>query len=100
MPTKQLPSEEAKKTYWRKNLFWLGVLLGVWFVVSYGCGILFVDQLDRFHLPGTRLKLGFWFAQQGSICVFVLIIAAYAAIMNRLDRQLLSGTLGEGRENS
>lgn len=97
---KQLPSEEAKRAYWRKNLIWLTVLLSIWFIVSYGCGILFVDQLDRFYLPGTRLKLGFWFAQQGSVCAFVLIIAAYAGIMNRLDRQLLKGTSGEGRENS
>jgi putative solute:sodium symporter small subunit len=100
MREQPLPSEEAKKTYWRKNLTWLGILLGIWFVVSYGCGILFVDWLDRFRFPGTNLKLGFWFAQQGSICVFVVLIAAYARIMNRLDLELLKGTSGEGRENS
>jgi putative solute:sodium symporter small subunit len=88
----KLPSEEAKRDYWRANLRWLGILLGIWAVVSYGCGILFVDFLDRYKLPGTNLNLGFWFAQQGSIYVFVILIAIYAGVMNKLDRQLLAGT--------
>lgn len=84
-----LPSEEAKRRYWKKNLSWLGGLLAVWFAVSYGCGILFVDQLDKIRIPGTGFKLGFWFAQQGSIYVFVLLIAVYVRVMDRLDRELL-----------
>ncbi len=95
-----LPSEQAKTHYWRQNLKWLGILLSIWFVVSYGCGILFVEALDRFKLPGTNLKLGFWFAQQGSIYVFVILIAVYARVMNRLDQQLLEGTDGQGDEAS
>lgn len=87
-----LPSEEAKSLYWRKNLTWLGILLSIWFVVSYGCGILFVDELDKIRIPGTGFKLGFWFAQQGSIYVFLLLIGVYVVVMNRLDRELLSGS--------
>ena len=77
-------SEERKKYYWHTNLKYLAGLLSVWFVVSYGCGILFVDTLDRIRLGG--FKLGFWFAQQGSIYVFVILIVVYVALMNRLDR--------------
>ena len=71
--------------YWRKNLQYLGILLAVWFFVSFGCGILFVDFLDQFKVLG--FKLGFWFAQQGSIYVFVLLIFVYVWLMNRLDKQ-------------
>ncbi|MFP6882228.1 MAG: DUF4212 domain-containing protein, partial [Roseibacillus sp.] len=67
------PSPEARARYWRKNLSWLGGLLTIWFIVSYGCGILFVDQLDTIRIPGTGFKLGFWFAQQGSIYVFLVL---------------------------
>lgn len=95
-----LPSEAARRTYWRKNLTWLGGLLGAWFLMSFGCGILLSDFLDRFRLPGTNMKLGFWFAQQGSIYGFVILIAVYAAVMNRLDRELLAGTSAQGKEES
>lgn len=87
----KLPSEQAKRDYWKANLKWLAILLGFWALASYGCGILFVDYLDQFKLPGTTLNLGFWFAQQGSIYCFVILIFAYAVIMNRLDRKLLEG---------
>lgn len=97
---KHLPSEQAKKHYWHANLKWLSILLGIWFVVSYGCGVLFVNKLDDYNLPGTNLKLGFWFAQQGSIYVFVILIAVYARVMNRLDRELLEGTDAQGDEAS
>jgi len=96
----RLPGEDEKKRYWRSNLRWLAGLLGVWLVVSYGCGIVLVDWLDRFRLPGTQMKLGFWFAQQGSIYVFVILIAIYARVMNRLDRELLEGTSAAGGEES
>lgn len=70
--------------YWRTNLRYLAVLLTIWFVVSYGCGILFVEQLNQFKIGG--FKLGFWFAQQGAIYVFVILIYVYIYLMNRLDR--------------
>ncbi len=76
--------EQKRVEYWKTNLRYLGVLLGVWFLVSYGFGILFVEQLDRIRIGG--FKLGFWFAQQGSIYVFVVLIFAYVILMNRLDR--------------
>ncbi len=88
----RLPTEQAKRDYWKANLRWLVILLGTWAFVSFGCCILFVDQLDRFKLPGTNLKLGFWFAQQGSIYCFILLLVAYARVMDRLDRELLEGT--------
>jgi putative solute:sodium symporter small subunit len=71
--------------YWRRNVRIVLTLLGLWFVVSYGCGILLVDELNEFRLGG--FKLGFWFAQQGSIYAFVLIIFLYVWLMNRLDRE-------------
>jgi len=73
--------------YWRRNLKYVGVLMAVWFGISYGAGILFVEPLNRFRLPGTGFPLGFWFAQQGSIYVFVVLIFVYVFLMNRLDRK-------------
>ena len=73
------------KKYWKSNLKILGSLLIVWFVVSFGFGILYVDELDKISIGG--FKLGFWFAQQGSIYVFVIIILVYVILMNRLDRK-------------
>ncbi len=80
---RDLPSRD----YWRANLTYVGALLAVWFVISYGAGILFVEPLNRFRLPGTGFPLGFWFAQQGSIYVFVALIFVYVFLMNRLDRE-------------
>ncbi len=71
--------------YWKKNLTYLAALLVVWFLVSFGAGILFVDWLDQFQFFG--FKLGFWFAQQGSIYMFVILIFVYVVLMNRLDRK-------------
>jgi putative solute:sodium symporter small subunit len=82
---------ERSNTYWQKNLRCLAILLAIWFAVSYGCGILFVDQLDKIRIPGTGFKLGFWFAQQGSIYVFVVLIAVYVRYMNRLDAAYRQG---------
>jgi len=70
-------------TYWKANLRLLGSLLAVWFVVSFGFGILLRDVLDSIQLGG--FKLGFWFAQQGSIYVFVALIFVYARAMKKLD---------------
>lgn len=77
-------SEKMKK-YWRKNLLTLLILLVLWFVVSFGFGILLVEPLNSIKLGG--FKLGFWFAQQGSIYAFVVLIFVYVARMNKLDRE-------------
>ena len=80
-------SEQSRAhAYWRANLRLLLWLLFVWFACSYGLGIFFVEELNRFRIPGTGFPLGFWFAQQGSIYVFVVLIFVYAFLMNRLDR--------------
>ncbi|MAY38295.1 MULTISPECIES: DUF4212 domain-containing protein [Spongiibacter] len=78
-------SKEMAQAYWRENLrlmLWLSV---VWFVVSYGCGVLLVEPLNAIRLGG--FKLGFWFAQQGSIYTFVVLIFIYAKKMGDLDRK-------------
>ncbi|TDQ32244.1 DUF4212 domain-containing protein [Zeaxanthinibacter enoshimensis] len=71
--------------YWRTNLKYLLILLSIWFLVSYGFGILLKDTLDNISLGG--FKLGFWFAQQGSIYVFVILIFVYVRLMNKLDQK-------------
>lgn len=78
-------SEQAAKAYWRANLRIMLILLSIWFAVSYGAGILLVDQLNA--IPFFGFKLGFWFAQQGAIYVFVVLIFVYVWLMNRLDRK-------------
>jgi putative solute:sodium symporter small subunit len=79
--------EHDRSAYWRINLRYVATLLAIWFAVSYGAGILFVEQLNAFTLPGTNFPVGFWFAQQGSIYVFVALIFVYVVLMNRLDRR-------------
>ena len=74
-----------KQAYWRTNIRYLLILLSIWFAVSYGAGILFVDQLNHFRIGG--FKLGFWFAQQGSIYIFVILIFVYVKLMNKLDKK-------------
>ena len=76
---------ESAQQYWKTNLKYLVILLLIWFAASFGCGILFVDELDNIRIAG--FKLGFWFAQQGSIYVFVLLIFVYVFLMNRLDKK-------------
>ena len=71
--------------YWKENLKYLVILLSIWFIVSYGAGILFKDALNEIRLGG--FKLGFWFAQQGSIYVFVVLIFVYVRLMNKLDKK-------------
>lgn len=78
-------SEKDLKKYWKTNLKYLGILLSIWFAVSYLMGIILVDQLNEIKLGG--FKLGFWFAQQGSIYFFVIIILVYIVLMNKLDRK-------------
>lgn len=77
----------ALERYWRTNLRIMVSLLLIWAGVSFGCGVLFADWLNQFRLPFTGFPLGFWFAQQGAIVVFVLCILVYCLAMNRLDRR-------------
>ncbi|MCB1705570.1 MAG: DUF4212 domain-containing protein [Halioglobus sp.] len=78
-------NEERAREYWRRNITLVIKLLLIWSVVSFGCGIVFVDALNEIRLGGY--KLGFWFAQQGSIYVFVALIFYYARKMAALDRE-------------
>ena len=73
-----------KNTYWKKNTRYISILLSLWFIVSFGCGILFAEQLNTIQIGG--FKFGFWFAQQGSIFGFVVIIFTYIYLMNKLDQ--------------
>jgi putative solute:sodium symporter small subunit len=73
------------KDYWRANLKILIILLSIWFLVSFGFGIIFSDFLDQYKIGG--FKLGFWFAQQGSIYLFVVLIFIYVHLMNKLDKK-------------
>ena len=73
------------KDYWRANLKILIILLSIWFLVSFGFGIIFSDFLDQYQIGG--FKLGFWFAQQGSIYLFVVLIFIYVNLMNKLDKK-------------
>ena len=71
--------------YWKKNLKYLTILLSIWFTVSFGFGVILVDQLNEFQFFG--FKLGFWFAQQGSIYSFVLLIFYYVYEIGRIDKR-------------
>ena len=75
----------AIDAHWRRNVRLMTGLLAVWAFVGLGCGVLFAEWLNRFSLGG--FPLGFWFAQQGSILVFVVLILVYALAMDRLDRR-------------
>ena len=79
MPQKDL------KTYWKKNLRLLTILLIIWFIVSYGFGIILAEPLNNIQIGG--FKLGFWFAQQGAIYVFIVLIFYYVHKMNKLDKE-------------
>lgn len=79
------PGSSPAALYWRANIALLVKLLVVWFVASFGAGILFVDQLNTVEVFG--FKLGFWFAQQGSIYVFVALIFVYAARIRELEHR-------------
>ena len=73
--------------YWQRNVRIVTGLLVVWFLSSYVAGILFVDALNEIRIPGTGFRLGFWFAQQGSIFVFVILIFVYAARATKLEKR-------------
>jgi len=76
---------ENRSAYWKSNLRLLSILLAIWFIVSYGLGIILVEPLNSYHIGGY--PLGFWFAQQGSIYIFLVLIFVYAFGMNILDKK-------------
>ena len=78
-------SLKSTKTYWRTNLKYLSILLLIWFVVSFLFGIVLAETLNQFYLGG--FPLGLWFANQGSIYTFVILIFIYVYLMNRLDKK-------------
>jgi len=78
--------DKRNKEYWNSNLKIVSVLLIIWFLVSFGFGILFSDFLDQIKIGG--FKLGFWFAQQGSIYIFVILIFVYVYLMQKLDKKI------------
>lgn len=90
LPLKSHAEEHQKrnqKAYWKANLVILSKLLSVWFFVSFICGLILAPQLNAFTFPGTDFPLGFWFAQQGSIYIFVILIFVYIKLMDRLDAE-------------
>lgn len=78
-----MSEKKSYEAYWKENLTYIIILLGIWFAVSYLFGIILADNLDSIKLFG--FPLGFWFANQGSEVTFVLLIAVYVALMNKLD---------------
>ena len=78
-----MATKENQKAYWSENLRYIVILLSIWFTVSYLFGIVFADALDNIHIAG--FPLGFWFANQGSEVIFVILIAVYVKLMNHLD---------------
>jgi len=76
---------KINNSYWKENLKYVFILLTVWFIVSFGFGILFKENLDAFSIGG--FKLGFWFAQQGSMYTFVILIFIYVRLINKLDKK-------------
>ena len=77
--------DDRARAYWRSNIRLLAILMSIWFAVSFGAGILFRDFLDQFMIGG--FPLGFWFAQQGSIYVFIVLIFYYSWKMHRIERE-------------
>ncbi len=77
--------KEELQAYWKQNVTYITILLAIWFTVSYLCGIIFVDQLDKIKIFG--FPLGFWFANQGAEVIFCLLIIVYVLLMNKLDRK-------------
>ena len=75
----------SQRSYWKKNVRYLVILLSIWFVVSFGFGIILVEPLNNIRLGG--FKLGFWFAQQGSIYLFIVLIFVYVRLIRRLDKK-------------
>ena len=88
--------EQKRKAYWQANIRLMLALLSVWFLVSFGFGILLVDPLNEISFFG--FKFGFWWAQQGSIYVFVVLIFIYSAVMKKIDKQYKTSDSDKGKE--
>lgn len=84
LPPNTLPPEKAK-AYWRRNVTIIGILLTIWALVSYGAAILMANVL--YNVKVGQLPMSFWFAQQGAIITFVILIFAYCLIMDRVDKE-------------
>ena len=82
---KYMSEQKNAKAYWKENIRYLLLLLFIWFLVSFGAGVLFKDALNTVKIGG--FKIGFWFAQQGSMYVFVILIFVYVRVMNKLDKK-------------
>jgi putative solute:sodium symporter small subunit len=80
-----MTSQEKATLYWKRNIRYVLILLSIWFLASYGTAIIFKDALNTVRIGG--FKLGFWFAQQGSMYVFVILIFVYVRLMNKLDKK-------------
>jgi putative solute:sodium symporter small subunit len=80
-----MSNQKNATAYWKENIKYVVILLAIWFLVSYCAGIIFKDALNSIRLGG--FKLGFWFAQQGSMYVFVILIFVYVRLMNKLDKK-------------
>ena len=78
-------NSNERKHYWKVNIRIMSILLSIWFLVSFGFSIIFVDKLNELNLFG--FKFGFWWAQQGAIFTFVLLVFVYSILMNRVDRE-------------
>ena len=91
-----METSKKNKAYWRKNLQYLTILLGIWFITSYLCSVVFVEQLDKIRIGGC--PLGFYFSQQASIWIFVVLIFVYAGLMNRLEKKYTQYKDEEGTE--
>ncbi len=83
MPSEDNQGSNAARRHWRRSVQVMGILLEVWAVAGLGCGVLFADVLNQWKLGG--FPLGFWFAQQGSVIVFVVVILVFACVLNRID---------------
>ena len=79
--------QDSLRRYWRSNVAVMAVLITIWAIVGLGCGVLFADDLNQYKLLGTGYPLGFWFAQQGSIIAFVVLILVYCILLNKLDKK-------------
>ena len=80
-----MTTKQDLEAYWKENLTWVAILLTIWFLVSYVAGILLANVLENFYLGG--FPLGFWFANQGSMVIFVILIYVYVKIMNSIDKK-------------
>ncbi|MDC3260586.1 DUF4212 domain-containing protein [Winogradskyella sp.] len=80
-----MTEKEKAKFYWKENIKYVLILLLIWFLVSFGAGVILKDALNTIKIGG--FKLGFWFAQQGSMYVFVVLIFVYVYLMNKLDKK-------------